>query len=129
MTYFCPACWDTVDPHAVRCPRCSSDIRSLDQRAFSAKLVAALRHPEPATRQRAAFILGELRQTDAIPVLGQILTETAEPFFAAEIARVLGKMGNREADAFLRVALHHEAFLVREAAVEALASKGRMRRP
>lgn len=124
MTHFCPSCWETVDPGAVRCPHCLGDLRALDRRAFTAKLIAALRHPEPATQRRAARILGARRDASAVTALGERLRATADPFLAGELVTALGRIGGREAEAPLLDALHHRAFLVRRAALEALVAAG-----
>lgn len=120
MTHFCPTCWQTVDPEATSCSRCGSDLTALDRRPFVAKLISALHHPEPMTRQRAAFILGELHDATAVPALGEILVTTAEPFLAAEIAGALGKINGPEAEEILVRALDHRASVVRLAVVRAV---------
>jgi HEAT repeat protein len=123
-THFCPACWTTVGAAATSCPRCHSNLTALDQRSFTTKLVAALHHPEPETRQRAAYILGERRDGAAVQALGEILLTTSEPFFACEIVAALGKIGGREAETLLLRALDHKAFLVRLAALQVLGHAG-----
>lgn len=124
MTHFCPACWNTVEAGAASCPRCGSNIVALDQRPFIVKLIAALRHPEPATRQRAAHLLGELGYTTAVPPLGELLCATSEPFLAAEIVTALGKIEDAEAETLVVRALQHRASVVRLAALRALVGRG-----
>jgi hypothetical protein len=101
MTYFCPACWREVGAAAVKCPRCHSDLAALDHRAFVDKLLAALRHPEPTTRQRAAFVLGELHATAAVAAFDALVFATPEPFFACEMVMALGKIDSPEAQQLL----------------------------
>jgi hypothetical protein len=56
---FCPACWVEVSEEARVCPRCGADMEAVQQgRDFVDKLIAALDHPDPETRSRAALILG-----------------------------------------------------------------------
>jgi HEAT repeat protein len=124
MTYFCPACWGEVSAAAVQCPRCHSDWAALDHRAFVDKVIAALHHPEPVTRQRAAFVLGELHAPAAVPAFDALLLVTREPFFACEMVMALGKIDRPEAEQLLIRALDHRSFLVREAAVQALVQRG-----
>lgn len=124
MTHFCPSCWETVESGATRCPHCLSDLRALDQRAFTAKLIDALRHPEPGTQRRAARILGERREATGVAALGQQLRATADPLLAGDLATALGMIGGREAEELLVRALRHPAFLVRQAALEGLVSVG-----
>jgi HEAT repeat protein len=119
-TYFCPACWTRVGADDISCPRCRGDLARLDQRSFEEKLIAALRHPEPTTRHRAAFILGELGTAAAVKVFAELLFETAEPFFASAMVVALGKIGGLDAERVLLRTLDHESFLVRQAAVQAL---------
>ena len=124
MTHFCPACWHTVEAGAASCPCCGSNLAALDQLPFVVKLIAALRHPEPATRQRAAHLLGELRDPAAVTPLGELLLATSEPFLAAEIVTALGKIEDAEAETLVVRALHHPASVVRLAALRALVQRG-----
>jgi len=124
MTHFCPACWHTVEAGATSCPHCRSNLAALDQRPFVVKLIGALRHPEPATRQRAVQLLGELRDATAVPPLGELLFATSEPFLAAEIVTALGKIEDTEAETLVVRALQHHASVVRLAAVRALVQRG-----
>jgi hypothetical protein len=123
-TFFCPSCWETVEPDAKTCPHCHSDLSRFDQRELGAKLIGALRHPEPMTRQRAAFLLGERHERAAVAALGDLLRSSTEPFLVSEIATALGKIGGEEAKQLLAGALEHPAFVVREAALLALARLG-----
>jgi HEAT repeat protein len=124
MTHFCPACWHTVEPGAASCPHCRSDLAALDQRPFVVKLIAALHHPEPATRERAAHLLGELRDPAAVTPLGEVLRATSEPFLAAEIVTALGKIEDAAAEPLVMRALQHHASVVRLAALRALVRRG-----
>jgi HEAT repeat protein len=124
MTHFCPACWRTVQAGATSCPYCRSNLAALDQRPLAVKLIAALRHPEPATRQRAAHLLGELRDPAAVTPLGELLFTTSEPFLAAEIVTTLGKIEDTEVEGLVIRALQHRASVVRLAALRALVRQG-----
>jgi HEAT repeat protein len=123
MTHFCPGCWRTVRSGDVTCPHCNSDLRALDDRAFNAKLVAALRHPEPTTRQRAASVLGERHAVEAVGALRDLLETTTEPFLAAEVVSALAKIDHPDVEALLLGALDHASFVVRQAAVHALVAR------
>jgi len=62
-TFYCTNCWAEVPESAATCPRCGDDIAARQTRAdFVDKLIAALRHCEPMTPVRAAWILGERRE-------------------------------------------------------------------
>jgi len=56
LSFFCPCCWRRVSENDSTCPKCGEDIRAADARPFAEKLRAALRHSEPQTRVRAAWI-------------------------------------------------------------------------
>jgi HEAT repeat protein len=124
MTHFCPACWHTVAAGSTTCPRCGSNLAALDHRPFFVKLIGALRHPEPATRQRAVHLLGELRDPAAVTPLGELLLNTSEPFLAAEIVTALGKIQDAQAETLVVRALQHPASVVRLAALRALVGRG-----
>jgi HEAT repeat protein len=124
MTHSCLACWGTVSSEAVNCPHCNSDLRALDDRAFNGKLIAALRHPEPATRQRAAFVLGERHVAEAAGALSELLDTTAEPFLASEVLTALGNIDHPDVEVLLLRALDHASFVVRQATLHALVERG-----
>jgi len=53
--FFCPACCAETAGDDRACPRCGADMEAVQRRReFVAKLIAALDHPEPETRARAA---------------------------------------------------------------------------
>ncbi|MBX3023771.1 HEAT repeat domain-containing protein [bacterium] len=124
MTHFCPACWRTVAATATQCPHCAHDLRALDHRDFTDKLIAALRHPEATTQRRAARILGERRAGAAVAALGAHLRATDDPFLASDIVAALARIGGPDAAALVIEALRHPAFLVRLAALRAVATIG-----
>jgi hypothetical protein len=124
VTYYCPACWVDIEVGSRFCPHCHIDLAALDQRTWRRKLLGALSHPEPTTRQRAAFILGQLRDEDAVDTLARLLTSSTDHFFCAEIVGALGKIGGVAAEQSLRRALDHASFLVREMALVALVRRG-----
>jgi len=101
-TAYCPACWNEVPLGAAGCPACGADLEALDAADFDAKLVRALRHPEAATRMRAAQILGRRRARTAVPALLARWREGADPYLTAEIALALGRIGGEAAMAALR---------------------------
>lgn len=98
MTYFCPDCWKIIPADVAVCPFCRCDLAAADARSYPQKMIGALRHPEPETRQRAAEILGELQYPQAIPALLARARDALQertldiPFLAALLraARMLG---------------------------------------
>jgi len=57
ITFYCTNCWAEVPKSATICQHCGDDIAARRARAdFVDKLIAALHHPEPTTRLRAAWL-------------------------------------------------------------------------
>lgn len=124
MVRYCPACWQEVPAEATRCPACGADLT--DAAAdYTDKLIAALRHPEPFTRRRAAYVLGLRRDARGVPALIAVLEAVGDdPYVRAEAAFALGAIGGEEAHEALRRALADpdESVIVRRAAAMALPS-------
>jgi HEAT repeat protein len=121
MISVCPACWRTVGRDDPRCPSCGADLRTLDDRPFPQKLVAALDHPDRETVMRVAQILGDRQAPGSIPALGRALRRYwAEPYVAAAIVRALASFDVSEARELLLDALGHPSIIVRTAAALAL---------
>ncbi|GBC76828.1 hypothetical protein HRbin08_00296 [bacterium HR08] len=85
------------------------------------KLISALRHPEPQTVRRAAWILGRLRAREAIPALLRVGEQERDPYVLESVIEALGEIGDGRARAFLQHCAAHGAMRVRRAAREALA--------
>lgn len=94
MTHFCPVCWEEIPAQATVCPFCSADILKADSRSFIEKLCAALRHREPQTAVRAAWILGERRERVALHELIRVLESATDGFLVEAAAEALGKIGD-----------------------------------
>lgn len=107
---------------ATVCRRCHAPLVS--EGAYPAKLVAALDHPEPQTAVRAATILGERRERDALPALVRTLERTDDMVLAEAVCRALGCIGDDSAVPALSRALVSGALPVRLAAVRALTAIG-----
>lgn len=122
MVHYCPACWREIPAEADRCPFCGTAL-SNDTADYTAKLIAALRHPEPFTRRRAAYLLGLRRDARGVSALIAVL-ETADddPYVRAEAALALGAIGGEDALQALRrvLAAPNESVIVRRAAAAAL---------
>ena len=91
---------------------------------YASKLISALDHPEPETPVRAAWILGELRETRAVDALVRLLEWGHDPYILAGAAEALGKIGDARTTAVLAKALASSYLLVRLKAVEALGRLG-----
>ncbi len=127
-TFYCPNCWAEVSETATTCPHCHTNISERLSRAnYSDKLIAALRHKEPMTPVRAAWILGERGEQNAVPALIKILRKRKDAFLAENAAEALGKIGGSAATTAVRAATQHSSLRVRVKAREvlkALQSKG-----
>ena len=59
MRCFCPGCWNVTDLEFEICPYCSLDIVAFYQDMdYIDKLILALKHPDPSTPIRAAWLIG-----------------------------------------------------------------------
>jgi len=123
LTFFCPNCWSEVKEDEKICPKCHSEIGALGQRSYIDRLVRALHHPWASNRMRAAYILGEIGDKQAVkPLVGVIdqVWETQDLFFLREIAIALGKINGDEAVSALVHLLDHRSFLIRKTALKSL---------
>lgn len=86
------------------------------------KLIAALGHVEPLTRQRAAYLLGLIGETCAVPPLIEVLATDEDPYPRAEAALALGAIGTPSARAALEEvsARAGQSVIVKRAAARAL---------
>lgn len=121
MTFYCTNCWAEVAESAVVCPRCGDDIIARQARSdYVAKLIAALRHPEPTVPVRAAWILGERRERAAVEPLGRLIRESPDAFLVESAVEALGKIGDPRGVSALHAATRHPSLRVRLAAQRAL---------
>jgi HEAT repeat protein len=120
MTFFCPNCWKEMASAQQACFRCGAKVSSWGEQAYTVKLVQALSHPEPDTRMRAIYLLGETRTHSAIEALTQVYRNTADPFVKAEVIKAVGKIGGESALLLLLEALRHPSFIVRQEAEKVL---------
>ncbi len=123
MTFLCPNCWSEVEEGEKICPKCHSDIESLGKRSYIDRLVMALHHPWPSNRMWAVFILGEMRDKEAIKPLVDSMDQvwdTKEFLFLKDIAIALGKIDGGEAVPALIHLMDHPSFLIREASLKSL---------
>jgi HEAT repeat protein len=121
MVHYCPSCWAEI-PDVSKCPSCGADIEALEHENYEAKLIRALRHPEPSTPIRAATILGELRAKAAVGPLIELVSSTRDPFIQEAGVTALGRIGDPRALDQLRRWSVEGALRVRLAAARALES-------
>lgn len=121
--FFCPACWVEVSEEARVCPRCGADMEAIQQRRdFVDKLIAALVHPEPETRARAAMILGLRGEKRGVEPLMRAVREARDTFLVEAAIEALGRIGDPECRATIEEAGARGTIRVRQAARRALAS-------
>jgi soluble P-type ATPase len=118
MRFFCPQCWSDLSEDVAWCPDCGLDIPTLwGGKNYVEKLIAALSHPEPETSERAARILGHLREERAVGDLIKLVSTTPDVYVARAAVEALAEIGTLQAHKFLAsVAQNHKASMVREAA-------------
>lgn len=120
MIFYCPICWSEVSAGNQRCGHCGSDLSAADARPLVEKLCSALYHPESETAVRAAWILGERREIDAVPDLIRAVETTTDSFVVESAVEALGKMGDPRAQGCLKLAAEQGTARVRIAARRAL---------
>jgi HEAT repeat protein len=120
MIYFCPVCWKEISANASTCPYCSANILQADSRPFIEKLISALHHPEPETAARAAWILGQREEVQAVPELIHTVENAKDGFLVEAAAEALGKIGDGRALNCLRVASERGPVRVRIAGRKAV---------
>jgi HEAT repeat protein len=121
MTFYCPNCWNEIDPKLTVCPHCGANQEALSEEEYDEKLIRALHHPEPMTPIRAAFILGERGVQRAVHDLEKVIEENRDPYLVQEAIEALGKIGLTECEPFLNNCLSSAyGILARKAANEAI---------
>lgn len=130
VIWYCIECWSEIKKDASLCPKCGARQDILEQESLVNKLIRALRHPEPQTSVRAAFLLGKLKANAAVPALIQLSCSTSDPYLAAESIRALGEIGGQEAYKAIRELLEGNiSVIVRDAAREALLTIAAQKKP
>lgn len=124
MIRYCVHCWERNAAAAPRCAGCGRLLTEADPSDYVAKLIRALRHPEPTTPVRAAWILGELRAPGAVEPLRDVLRTSGDPDLLRAAALALGAIADPAAVPELAALLRRSYVAVRLACVEALARIG-----
>lgn len=113
-TFYCPSCWAEVSEHATTCPHCYDNISErISQADYTDKLIAALRHKEPMTPVRAAWILGERHEQKAVSALTKIVRRANDAFLVESAVEALRKIGGSAALQAVRAATQHSSLRVR----------------
>jgi len=120
--FFCPACWAETAGDDRVCPRCGVDMEAVQRgRDFVDKLIAALDHPEPETRSRAALILGLRRETRGLEALIRVVRQARDASLVEVAIEALSRIGDPACRGTVERAATHGTVRVRQAARRALA--------
>lgn len=120
---FCPACWERLAQDAAQCPACGTDIAHyLAETDYGAQLIEAVTGNDARRRLMAASILGERRESRAIPALrGVVLRERHDPHISKAAVEALIKIGGQDVIDVLHIVRDgHPIRQVRQAASTAL---------
>ena len=123
MVIYCTRCWKENPAGSQVCQRCGAKLEA-DTGNYVSKLLLALSHPEPMTVQRAAWILGELRVTEAVEPLIRLLHTSQDMGSLESGVEALGKIGDEQAVDVLSQLISFSYLSVRLNAVEALRKIG-----
>jgi len=119
--FYCVPCGREMPPGDTICPAGGVDVeRVSSERSYVQKLIVALRHPEPETPVRAAWLLGQLRATEAVPALIRAAQESSDPYLVEAAVEALGRIGDPAGRPTLAWAAREGALRVRRAAEQAL---------
>jgi HEAT repeat protein len=91
-----------------------------DARPLVEKLCSALKHPEGETAARAAWILGERRESEAVPELIRAVETAADSFVIESALEALGEIADPRATGCLEAAAKQGTVRVRIGALNAL---------
>jgi len=120
VIFYRPICWSEVSAQEQQCSHCGSDLPAADARSFAEKLRSALNHPEGETAVRAAWILGERRESEAVPDLIRTVETATDRFVVESAVEALSKIAAPRATACLKAAAEQGTLRVRPAARNAL---------
>jgi HEAT repeat protein len=123
LIQYCSNCWAENPIYATVCERCGTSLAETEAIFYDQKLMRALHHPVPETREMAAMLLGQRRDQRALPVLLSRLIEETDIGVLCAIGKALGELGDCRAVASLSKRLaQRNALVVALTIVEALAA-------
>jgi len=94
LIQFCSHCWAENLLDATRCERCATPLSETEPIFYDQKLMRALLHPVPETREMAAMLLGQRQDRHALPVLESRLLEETDIGVLCAISKALGQLGD-----------------------------------
>ena len=123
LIQFCSHCWAENLIGATACERCGKPLSETEPVFYDQKLMRALHHPVPETREMAAMLLGQRQDRHALPVLLSRLLEETDIGVLCAISIALGQLGDCQAAPSLAKRLEKPlALVVALAIVDALAT-------
>jgi len=126
LIQFCSNCWAENLIGATICDRCGTSLSETEAIFYDQKLMRALHHPAPETREMAALLLGQRGDQYALPVLMSRLLEETDIGVLCTISKALGQLGDCRAVASLSKRLSEpNALVVALTIVDALAALAR----
>ncbi|HZU68755.1 MAG TPA: HEAT repeat domain-containing protein [Ktedonobacteraceae bacterium] len=126
LVQFCPKCWAANVIDATTCEQCNESFAQNEPVFFDQKLLWALQHPIPETRELAAILLGQRRERQAIPFLMSRFSEETDIGVLCAICKALGELGNCQAvDALTKRLAQPRGLVVALTIVEVLAALAR----
>ena len=123
LIQFCSNCWAENLFGSTVCDRCGTPLSETEPIFYDQKLMRALHHPIPETREMAARLLGQRRDRHALPVLMTSLLEETDIGVLCTISIALGQLGDCQAVSSLAKHLAQpRALVVALTIVDALAT-------
>jgi HEAT repeat protein len=123
LIQFCSHCWAENLLDATICERCGTSLSETEPILYDQKLMRALHHPVPQTREMAAMLLGQRQDRHAVHVLLSRLLEETDIGVLCAISQALGQLGDCQAVSFLAKRLAQPlALVVALTVVDALAT-------
>ena len=109
---FCSHCWAENLLDATLCERCGTPLSETEPIFYNQKLMRALLHPLPETREMAARLLGHCRDRQALPILMSRLLEETDTGVLCALSIALGQLGDCQAASSLSKRLEQPYALV-----------------
>jgi len=126
MRFYCPRCWRDYDKDTPICPQCGLVIEDFcKSKDYVEKLIISLEHPEKETPIRAAWLLGQLKDTRAVLPLIELVKKTEDVYIARAAVQALGEIYTPEAYRFLGTLTQHHAKMVRDEVSRILSGRDR----
>ena len=128
MRFYCPRCWRDFAKDVTICPHCGLDIEEFwKSKDYVEKLIIALEHPEKETPIRAAWLLGQLKDTRAVSPLIDLVKKTDDVYLARAAVHALGEINTAEGRQFLATLTGHPAKMVRDEVQRIISGRNRPR--